>query len=381
MGGIWLRHSSVTQFIAIGFRYRLSERILPLFPKPGFWHYLLLLIPVTIIAYWCHFPVVITFILAGVALIPLAHFLGEATEVLSDKTGEHLSGIINATFGNAAELVIAILAIKSGLIDIVKYSLIGSIIGNILLILGLSLFCGGIKFGNLKLSPIITGTTTIHLSMAAMCFVVPSIFAKEDSVLALNKYSIGIAVVLLMVYFVGVFYSMVNRENKEVSQVIHEDIEATAPKWSLAKSLVVLISATGGLVYMSEILVHQIEPLVESTHIPPSFVGLIILPLVGNVAEHSVAIGSAMKNKINLSLAIASESSVQIALFVSPICVLIAGLFGQNFNLIFNKIELITLAMSIGGTWLVVHDNKSNWWEGFSLLSFYLIIAITAYFL
>lgn len=350
-------------------------------PKPGFWHYLLLLIPVTVLAYHLHFPVVITFLLASAALVPLAHFLGEATEVISDKTGEHLSGIINATFGNAAELVIAILAIKSGLIDIVKYSLIGSIIGNILLILGLSLFVGGIKFGNLRLSPVITGTTTIHLSMAAMCFVVPSIFAKEDSVLALNKYSIGIAVVLLLVYFVGVFYSMVNRDKKEVSQVIHEDIEATAPRWSLRKSLAVLISATGGLIYMSEILVHQIEPLVESTHIPPSFVGLIILPLVGNVAEHSVAISAAMKNKINLSLAIASESSVQIALFVSPVCVLIAGLFGQNFNLIFNKIELITLAMSIGGTWLVVQDNKSNWWEGFSLLSFYLIIAITAYFL
>ncbi|HLD44616.1 MAG TPA: cation transporter, partial [bacterium] len=127
--------------------------------------------------------------------------------------------------------------------------------------------------------------------------------------------------------------------------------------------------------------VHQIEPLIASTHIPPAFVGLIILPLVGNVAEHSVAITSATKNKINLSLAIAAESSTQIALFVSPICVLIAGLFGQNFNLIFNKIELITLGMSIGGVWLVVHDNKSNWWEGFLLLSFYFIIAITAYFL
>ncbi|MCC6324699.1 MAG: calcium/proton exchanger [Candidatus Brocadia sp.] len=357
------------------------KKILSLFPRPGFWQYLLLLIPVTIIAYQAHFPVVMTFILAAAALVPLAHFLGEATEVISDKTGEHLSGIINATFGNAAELVIAIVAIKSGLIDIVKYSLVGSIIGNILLILGLSLFVGGIKFGNLRLSPVITGTTTIHLSMAAMCFVVPSVFAKEDSVLALNKYSVGIAVVLLLVYFVGVFYSMVNRENKEASQVIHEDIEATAPKWSLRTSLIVLISATVGLVYMSEILVHQIEPLVEATHIPPAFVGLIILPLVGNVAEHSVAVGTAMKNKINLSLAIAAESSVQIALFVSPVCVLIAGLFGQNFNLIFNKIELITLAMSIGGTWLVVHDNKSNWWEGFSLLSFYLIIAITAYFL
>ncbi|MFN3532511.1 MAG: calcium/proton exchanger [Candidatus Brocadia sp.] len=352
-----------------------------MFPKFSFWHYLLLLIPVTTVAHNYHFPAVVTFILASAVLVPLAHFLGEATEVISKKTGEHLSGIINATFGNAAELVIAILAIKSGLIDIVKYSLIGSIIGNILLILGLSLFIGGVKFGELKLSPIITGTTTIHLSMAAMCFVVPSIFAREDSILALHKYSIGIAVVLLMVYFVGVFYTMVNRENKEASQVIHEAIEATAPPWSMTKSLVILILAMGGLVYISEILVHQIEPLVESTHIPPAFVGLIILPLVGNVAEHSVAVSTALKNKVNLSLAIASESSVQIALFVSPICVLIAGLFGQNFNLIFNKIELITLAMSIGGTWLVVHDNKSNWWEGFPLLSFYLIIAIAAYFL
>jgi Ca2+:H+ antiporter len=184
-----------------------------------------------------------------------------------------------------------------------------------------------------------------------------------------------------MVYFVGLFYTIINREDKEATRVIREEIESTAPDWSMTKSLTVLILATIGLVFISEILVHQIVPLVESTHIPPAFVGLIILPLVGNVAEHSVAIGCAMKNKINLSLAIAAESSTQIALFVSPICVLIAGLFGQNFNLIFNKIELITLGMSIGGTWLVVHDNKSNWWEGFSLLSFYLIIAIAAYFL
>ena len=199
--------------------------------------------------------------------------------------------------------------------------------------------------------------------------------------LALNKYSNSIAIVLLVVYFVGMFYAMMNREKKEASQVIHEAIEATAPKWSMVKSLVILILATGGLVYISEILVHQIEPLVAATHIPPAFVGLIILPLVGNVAEHSVAVSSAIKNKINLSLAIAAESSTQIALFVSPICVLIAGLFGQNFNLIFNKIELLTLGMSIGGVWLVVHDNKSNWWEGFLLLSFYFIIAITAFFL
>jgi len=352
-----------------------------LFLKFSFWHYLLLLIPVTVIASNYHFPAVIIFVLASAVLVPLAHFLGEATEVISKKTGDHFSGIINATFGNAAELVIAILAIKSGLIDIVKYSLVGSIIGNILLILGLSIFVGGIKHGGLKLNPNITGTTIIHLSMAAMCFAVPSIFVNEDTLLSLNKYSISIAVVLLMVYFVGMLYTIMNRESKEASQIIHEDIEATAPNWSMAKSLVVLLSTTGGLVYISEILVHQIEPLVKSTHIPPAFVGLIILPLVGNVAEHSVAISSAMKNKINLSLAISAESSTQIALFVSPICVLIAGIFNQSFNLIFNKIELITLGMSIGGTWLVIHDNRSNWWEGFSLLSFYLIIAVAAYFL
>lgn len=356
-------------------------KVLPLFPKFSLWHYLLLLMPISVIAYHNHFPAIITFALASAVLVPLAHFLGEATEVLSEKTGEHFSGIINATFGNAAELVIAILAIKSGLIDIVKYSLIGSVIGNILLILGLSIFVGGIKFGELKLSPKITGPTIIHLSMAAMCFAVPSVFAKEDGLLLINKYSVSIAVVLLIVYFVGMLYTIIHREDKEASRVIHEAIEATAPRWSMAKSLAILVLATGGLVYMSEILVHQIEPLVESAHIPPAFMGLIILPLVGNVAEHSVAISSAMKNKINLSLAIAGESSAQIALFVSPICVLIAGAFGENFNLIFNKIELITLGMSIGGTWLVVHDNKSNWLEGFLLLAFYLIISITAYFL
>lgn len=352
-----------------------------MFSKLGFWHYLLFLIPITTIAHQFNIPSVITFILASVSLVPLAHFLGEATEVISEKVGSHFSGIINATFGNAAELVIAIIAIRNGLVDIVKYSLIGSIIGNILLILGLSLFTGGVKFGELKLSPNITGPTIIHLSMAAMCFGVPSIFAQEDTLLALNKYSVCIAIVLLMVYFVGMFYTMMTSKDTEASQIINEAIKATAPKWSIAKSFFILILATGGLIYVSEILVHQIEPLIASTHIPSTFVGLIILPLVGNVAEHSIAIRCALKNKINLSLAVAGESSTQIALFVSPVCVLIAGLFGQNFNLIFNKIELITLAMSISGAWLVIHDNKSNWWEGFLLLSFYLIISIAAYFL
>ena len=294
---------------------------------------------------------------------------------------QHFSGIINVTFGNTAELVIAILAIKSGLIDIVKYALIGAIIGKILLVLGSSIFIGGLKFGDLALNPTLTNHTIIHLAMAAMCFGIPTVFAKHDMLIYINKYSISIAIVLLLVYFVGMMYTIMNRKDKESSRVIQEAIASTAPGWGMLKSLVVLVLTTGGIVYISGILVNQIEPLIASTHIPSDFVGLIILPLVGNVAELSVATSSAIKNRINLSLTIAGESSTQIALFVSPICVLTAGLFGQNFNLIFSKIELVTLGMSIGGTWLVVHDNKSNWWEGFLLLSFYLIITITAYFL
>ena len=226
-------------------------------PKFSFWHYLLLLIPVTVFAHNYDFPAVITFVLASAVLVPLAHFLGEATEVISEKTGDHFSGIINATFGNAAELVIAIIAIRSGLIDIVKYSLIGSVIGNILLILGLSLLAG-IKFGELKLSPNITGPHR-HPPFHCCHVLWGSLhLCERDTLLALNKYSNSIAIVLLVVYFVGMFYAMMNREKKEASQVIHEAIEATAPKWSMVKSLVILILATGGLVCISEILVHQI---------------------------------------------------------------------------------------------------------------------------
>ncbi len=357
------------------------QGISSLFSKFSFWHYLLLLTPVTVVAQYYHFHTITIFTLSAVAIVPLAYFLSKATEAISEKTGEHFSGIINVTFGNTAELAIAILAIRSGLIDIVKYALIGAIIGKILFVLGLSIFVGGLKFGKLELNPDITNHTIVQLAMAAMCFGIPSVFAQEDTIVFINKYSISIAVVLLMVYFVGLSYTMLNRESRKTSSVIQDAIEATAPHWGVAMSFVVLILTTATIVYISGILVHQIEPLIASTHIPADFVGLIILPLIGNVPEHSVATTSAIKNKINLSLAIAAESSTQIALFVSPICILVAGLFGQNFNLIFNKIELITLGMSIGGTWLVIHDNKSNWWEGFSLLSFYLIIAITAYFL
>lgn len=352
-----------------------------MFRKISFWHYPLLLLPATVVADYYHFSTVIIFILSGVVLIPLAYFLSKATEALSEKTNEHFSGIINVTFGNAAELVIAIFAIKSGLVDIVKYALIGAIIGKILFVLGLSILVGGIKHGELELNADITSHTIIYLAMAAMCFAIPTVFASADTIPIINKYSFNLAVVLLVVYFLGIFYTVMNHKYKESSLVLHNAIEATAPKWGIILSLTALVLSTGGIVYISNILVNQIEPFIASTHIPRDFVGLIILPLIGNVAEHSVATISAIKNKINLSLSIANESSTQIALFVSPICVLVAGLFNKNFNLIFNKIELITLGMSVGGAWLVVHDNKSNWWEGILLISFYFIIAITAYYL
>jgi len=314
-------------------------------------------------------------------LVPLAFFLSKATESLSGKTNEHLTGIINVTFGNTAELVIAIFAIKCGLLDIVKYALIGAIVGKILFVLGLSILVGGIKHGELEFDPDIIEHTIIYLAMASMCFGIPTVFASEDTMPIINKYSINLSIVLLVVYFLGIFYTVMNQKRKKSSHVLHDAVEATAPNWGVILSFAVLFLSTGGIVYISNILVNQIEPFIASTHIPRDFVGLIILPLIGNVAEHSVATVSAIKNKINLSISIAYESSTQIALFVSPICVLVAGLFGQNFNLIFNKIELITLGMSIGGTWLVVHDNKSNWWEGVLLISFYLIIAITAFYL
>lgn len=352
-----------------------------MFRKISFWHYLLLLLPVTVVANCYHFPTVTIFILSAVVLVPLAYFLSKATEAISEKTNEHFSGIINVTFGNTAELVIAIFAIKSGLVDIVKYALIGAIIGKILFVLGLSILVGGIKHGELELNADITSHTIVYLAMASMCFAIPTVFASEGTIPIIDKYSFSLAIVLLIVYFLGIVYAIMNLKSKESSLVLHNAIEATAPKWGLVLSLAALILSTGGIVYISAILVNQIEPFIASTHIPRDFVGLIILPLIGNVAEHAVATISAIKNKINLSLSIANESSTQIALFVSPICVLVAGLFGQNFNLIFNKIELITLGMSIGGTWLVVHDNKSNWWEGILLMSFYIIIAITAYFL
>lgn len=352
-----------------------------MFSKFSFWHYLLLLLPVTVVANCYHFPTVTIFILSAVVLIPLAYFLSKATEAISEKTNEHFTGIINVTFGNTAELVIAIFAIRSGLLDIVKYALIGAIIGKILFVLGLSILVGGIKHGELELDPDITNHSIVYLALAAMCFAIPTVFAREDTIPIINKYSFSIAIVLLVVYFLGIVYTIINHKSKAPSHVLHNAIEVTAPKWGTILSFTTLVLSTGGIVYISDIMVNQIEPFIASTHIPRDFVGLIILPLIGNVAEHSVATISAIKNKINLSLSIANESSTQIALFVSPICVLVASLFSKNFNLIFNKIELITLGMSIGGTWLVVHDNKSDWWEGILLISFYLIIAITAYYL
>lgn len=186
-----------------------------MFPKLSFWHYLLLLFPVTAVANYYHSPTVVIFVLSAAVLVPLAFFLSKATESLSVKTNEHLTGIINVTFGNTAELVIAIFAVKSGLLDIVKYALIGAIIGKILSVLGLSILVGGIKHGELELDPDITGHTIIYLAMASMCFAIPTVFAREDTIPIINKYSINLAIVLLVVYFLGIFYTVMNQNQIE----------------------------------------------------------------------------------------------------------------------------------------------------------------------
>lgn len=350
-------------------------------------HVLLVFVPVALLIELAGGDPVLVFIFAGLGLIPLADLIGEATEELAAHTGPRLGGLLNATLGNTAELIITIFAISEGLLDLVKASITGSIIGNLLLVLGLSLLLGGLKNGLQSFGRRQANLNATMLILAVMALTIPSIFSRaiEDELPAAEALdaerllSEGVAVVMIVLYGLSVFYSFRVKEKAEDPMqrepVVHET------RWSLRQSLIVLALATLGTVLMSEVLVGAVEHVTETLGLTEFFIGIIIIPLIGNVAEHLVAVQVAIKDEMELSLAISLGSSLQIALFVAPALVFISLLFGQTLLLIFNTFELIALVAASLVAAFIALDGESNWLEGAQLLAVYIIIAIAFFFL
>ncbi len=323
------------------------------------------------------------FVFSSIAIIPMAGYIGEATEMLAARAGPRLGGLLNATLGNAAELIITIFAIREGLLELVKASITGSILGNILLVLGMSMLMGGVRNGVQLFDRRQAGNNAILLVLAVIALVIPSVLSGSigpSSSIKVELLSLGVATAMMILYILGVIYSLKAQGGPLTARPSLEQFPAQHNVWSVRKSLLVLGVSTVGVAWMSEVLVHSVEPVVLQLGISEFFLGVVLIPIVGNVAEHLVAVKVAMQNQMDLSVEIAISSSLQIALFVAPVLVFLSLLFGNPLQLIFNEFELLALIVGVMIAALVSADGESNWLEGAELLAVYVILAL-AFFL
>lgn len=349
---------------------------------------LLIFFPVALIARLTNGSPVIVFVGSALAIIPLAAIIGHATEAVAAKLGPGLGGLINATLGNAAELIITIFALRAGFLDLVKASLIGSVLGNLLLIMGFSFLIGGIRHGIQTFNKRTAGVNSTLVILAFVALAVPSAFheplLKASGAVTGGQtrellFSEGIALIMIVLYGLYLLFSL--RSSQNVEKVLEEAAHEThADQMSMRRAVGLLALATVGIVIMSETLVGTVEPVGRSLGLSEFFIGIIIVPLVGNVAEHVVAIQVAAKNRMDLSMGISLGSSLQIALFVAPVLVFVSLLFEKKLILAFNLPEVIGLATASIVAALVSQDGESNWLEGAILLAVYVLLAM-AYFL
>ncbi len=318
----------------------------------------------------------------ALAMIPVAGLIGEATEAIAVHTGPRLGGFLNATFGNAAELIITIVAIREGLLELVKASITGSIIGNLLLVLGLSMLLGGLKNGKQKFNRDRASSDGLLLLLAVTALAIPSLFTQTGQGIIddfdVEILSLGVAGLMIVLYVLGLIYGF-RLEDGPFSRPSAESV-VHRRSWSIRTGIVVLFISTIGVVWLSEILVKHLEVAINTYGFSEFFMGIIIVPIIGNVAEHMVAVSVATKNRIGLSVEIAIGSSLQIALFVVPILVFLSLVLGNPLTLVFNKFELIALIGGVLIAVLVAEDGESNWLEGAILVSLYLMLAL-AFFL
>jgi len=346
-------------------------------------NWMLLAIPVAIALEMMEADASYIFISSGLAIIPLAGWMGRATEWMSERLGSGIGGLLNATFGNAAELIIAIMALRAGLHDVVKASITGSIIGNILLVLGLSFVTGGLKYPKLKFNRTAASLSTTLLALSTVALVVPALFhrlAGAGREAAERTLSLEISIVLIATYVLSLVFALRTHKHLYVGEGDEACDEAMGmhhrPLWQAA---VILFVATTLVAVLSEFLVGAVEHTAQRFGMSDVFVGVFIVALVGNAAEHSTAILVSMKNKIDLAFNIAIGSSLQVALLVAPILVFVSYLFGKPLDLLFSTFEIAAIALSVGVVNLISIDGESNWMEGVLLLAVYSILGMAFY--
>ncbi|MFL5684574.1 MAG: calcium/proton exchanger [Chloroflexota bacterium] len=320
----------------------------------------------------------VVFIVSAVAILGLAWVVGLSTERLGSLTGPRVGGILNATFGNIAELIIAFFALQAGLIEVVKASLTGSIIGNLLLVLGASILVGGLRHGIQTFSARVASSNASLLVLAVIGLFVPAVFAFTTGHPAqgtLTEESVLIAFALIAGYVLSLVYQFTNPD--ETLGGSGEAAGHGGPAWAMRTAIIVLIVAAVLLAVLSEILVDSIETFIESFGLSAFFVGVVLVPTIGNLAEHLVAVQLAAKDKMEFAMAVSFGSSLQVALFVAPVLVIVGAILGQPMDLVFTPLEVAAVAAAVGISALIALDGESNWLEGALLTLVYIILAIS----
>ena len=342
---------------------------------------LLTLIPIAFTAHFLHASALTVFLLSAAAIIPLAKYIGEATEELAIRTNPAIGGLLNATFGNATELIVSIFAIQAGLVQVAKASITGAILGNLLLVLGTAMLVGGRKRERQTFNATAAKTACSMLVLATTALVVPAVFlitAGESHADDVGMLSIFVAILMMIAYAANLYFTL--HTHKHLYEEEMADEKAFLPKWSVRKSIIILSASTILVAVLSEMLVGEVREVVAAFGWTELFIGVIVVAIVGNVAEHLSAITAALKNKMDLSIQIAVGSATQVVMFVAPALVLISLFFGEPMNLVFNTFELVTIIFAVFVTNAVVEDGESTWFEGFQLVVAYIIMAVAFFF-
>lgn len=346
---------------------------------------LLAFVPISVAAEFLEWDATAIFIIAAIAIVPLAAWMGTATEELAVVVGPTIGGLLNATFGNATELIIALIALRAGLIDVVKASITGSILGNLLLVMGLSMFLGGIRYKEQTFQSVFARLNASAMNLATIAILIPTaVVATSQGITepTIQKLSSAVAVVLIVVYGLTLLFSMKTHAYLcDVGEAENESETGEAGEkpnpilWSG-----VLLVCTLAVAYESELLVGSLEAATENLGLTALFTGVILVPIIGNAAEHATAVTVAMKNKMDLSMAVAMGSSLQIALFVAPVLVLAGWAFGQPMDLNFNPFELVCVVVAVAIANSVSSDGRSDWLEGALLLATYTVVSIAFFY-
>ena len=347
---------------------------------------LLIFIPIAFVVRFVLHDQLWLFITSAAAIIPLAKILGTATEELALRVGSGIGGLLNATFGNAVEMIIAFFALQAGLYEVVKASITGSIIGNVLFVLGLAIFLGGWGREKQEFNRTAAGVSSSQLILGTAGLLIPAAFAITTPTAELTtelreELSIGVAILLLLSYGAQLLFSLRTHKHlyaDEEEGELHGDLHGQA--WSIRHSMIVLVLATVLVAFMAEFLVEGVEYLTVSLGFTELFVGVILVAIIGNAAEHMTAVIVAMKNKMDLAMSIAMGSTLQIALFVAPVLVLVGFFIGRPLDLFFNLFELAAIGVTMLIVNSVANDGESNWFEGVQLLTAYAILAVAFFF-